>query len=293
MSNFQAAKLKDYLTSYLFILPALLFLFIFSVLPIAYLIYLSFHEYSLPEPPEFIGLQNYSDMLDDKLFFKSIFNTLEYTFGSMIIGLGSALCIAVLLHRKLRGLRFFKTFYFLPTVTSEVITAMIFLWIFDNNLGIMNYSLKEIGVASPPAWLLDPFWAMTILILIGAWRGAAYNTPIFLAALSSVSDTYYEAAKIDGANKWQQFWNISIPSIMPVLVYCMVMAFIGSFQVVAVVDLLTNGGPMDSTMVAIKHVWQQAFEFNHVGYGATLAFVLFPLLFLFTWLQMKLSARKE
>jgi ABC-type sugar transport system permease subunit len=286
-------KWKDYATSYLFIIPALSFLFVFSLLPIIYLIWLSFYEYRLPDPPEFVGLRNYSDMVQDKLFFKSIFNTLKYTIGSMAVGLASALCIAVLLHRKLRGLRFFKVLYFLPTVTSEVITAMIFLWIFDNNLGIVNYVLKAIGVQSPPAWLLNPFWAMTILILIGAWRGAAYNTPIFLAGLNAVPESYYEAADIDGANGWQKFWHISIPSIIPVMVYCMVMSFIGSFQVVAVVDLLTNGGPLDSTMVAIKHIWQQAFEFNNVGYGSTLALVLFPLLFIFTWLQLKLSAGKE
>ncbi|WP_221567216.1 carbohydrate ABC transporter permease [Alkalihalobacillus sp. TS-13] len=286
-------KLKDYTSSYLFVLPALSFLTMFSIIPIIYLIWLSFYSYSLPSPPEFTGLGNYTQMLKDKLFIKSIGNTLVYTAGSMVIGLSGAIAVAVLLNRKLKGIRLFKVFYFLPTITSEVITAMIFLWVFDNNLGILNYILKVAGVENPPAWLLQPGTAMLILILIGAWRGTAYNIPIFLAALQAVPQSLYEAARIDGANAWKQFWHITLPSIMHILVYCMVMSVIGSFQVVAVVDILTNGGPMDSTMVAIKHIWQQAFEFNYVGYGAALSFVLFPFLLFVTWLQLKLSSGKD
>jgi ABC-type sugar transport system permease subunit len=285
-------KLKDYISSYLFVLPALSFLFVFSILPIIYLVWLSFYNYSLPNQPEFTGFGNFTRMFQDKLFLKSISNTLIYTFGSMTLGLGAALGIAVLLNRKLKGLRVFRVFYFLPTITSEVITAMIFLWVFDNNLGILNYLLRVGGVEKPPAWLLQPTTAMMILILIGAWRGAAYNTPIFLTALQSVPQSYYEAAKLDGANAWKQFLHISLPSIMHILVYTMIMSVIGSFQVVAVVDILTNGGPMDSTMVAIKHIWQQSFEFNYVGYGAALSLVLFPFLLAITWLQLKLSGKE-
>lgn len=286
-------KLKDYIGSYLFVLPALSFLFIFSIAPILYLIWLSFHDYSLPNPAVFTGLKNFSQMLQDKLFIKSLGNTIVYTAGSMFLGLGGAIAVAVLLNRKLRGLRFFKVFYFLPTITSEVITAMIFLWIFDNNLGILNYLLKIAGVETPPAWLLQPTTAMIILILIGAWRGTAYNIPIFLAALQAVPQSLYEAARIDGANSWKQFIHITLPSITHILVYTMVMSVIGSFQVVAVVDILTNGGPMDSTMVVIKHIWQQSFEFNYVGYGAALSLVLFPFLLAVTWLQLKLSSGKD
>ncbi|WP_078378731.1 carbohydrate ABC transporter permease [Sutcliffiella halmapala] len=292
-SNKELHKLKDYIGSYLFVLPALSFLFIFSIAPIIYLVWLSFHDYSLPNPAVFTGLDNFARMIQDKLFIKSIGNTLVYTVGSMFIGLSGAIAVAVLLNRKLKGLRLFKVFYFLPTITSEVITAMIFLWVFDNNLGILNYLLKVAGVVSPPAWLLQPTTAMLILILIGAWRGTAYNIPIFLAALQAVPQSLYEAARIDGANGWKQFIHITLPSITHILVYCMVMSVIGSFQVVAVVDILTNGGPMDSTMVVIKHIWQQSFEFNYVGYGAALSLVLFPLLLGVTWLQLRLSNGKD
>ncbi len=286
-------KWKDYIGSYAFLAPALSFLLAFIVFPIFYLVYLSFQEYQLPNPAHWNGVENYVKLFQDKLFFKSLLNTSIYTLGSMTIGIMAALFMAVLLNRQLKGIRFFKVFYFLPTITSEVITAMIFLWIFDNNLGILNYFLKTWGLESPPAWLLDPFWAMTILILVGAWRGASYNTPIFLAALQGVPKSLYEAADLDGASGWKKFWHISIPSILPIVVYSVVMSIIGSFQVVAIVDVLTNGGPQNSTLVAIKHIWQQAFEFNHVGYGATLSLFLFPILFIITWLQLRLSAGRN
>lgn len=286
-------KWKDYLGSYLFVFPALSLLFTFSFVPIIYLVYLSFHRYRLPESPEFIGLENYARLISDSVFIESIGNTLVYTFSSMIIGLFAALSIAVLLMQAFKGKRFFKVFYFLPAVTSDVISAMIFLWIFDHNLGILNYLLTTIGIAEPPMWLLHPIWAMVILIIVGAWRGASYNIPIFLAALEGVPKALYEAAEIDGANGWYKFWNITIPSIMPISVYCMIMSIIGSFQVVAIVDVLTDGGPQNSTMVAIKYVWQQAFEFNYVGYGATLSLVVLPFLFFVTWLNLKLSSRSE
>ncbi|WP_096185569.1 carbohydrate ABC transporter permease [Evansella halocellulosilytica] len=284
---------KDYLGSYMFVFPALSLLFTFSFVPIIYLVFLSFHRYRLPDSPQFIGLDNYSRLMSDGMFWKSIGNTMIYTLGSMLLGLFAALLIAVLLNRAFRGRRFYKVFYFLPAVTSDVVSAMIFLWIFDHNLGIMNYILTTIGFSSPPNWLLDPFWAMMILIFVGAWRGASYNIPIFLAGLEGVPKSYYEAAEIDGANGWHKFWRITIPTIMPISVYCMVMSIIGSFQVVAIVDVLTDGGPRNSTLVAIKYVWQQSFEFNYVGYGATLSLFIFPFLLFVTWLNLKLSSRSE
>lgn len=286
-------KWKSTFTSYLFILPALSFLVTFALYPIVYLIYLSLFKYRLPNPPVFIGFANYARVLQDGLFWKSMMNTAIYTVGSSALGLTFALAIAVFLNRQFKGRRFFKVLYFLPTVTSEVITAMIFMWIFNNDLGILNYLLKSSGVSNPPAWLLQPGFAMGIIILVGAWRGVSYNIPIYLAALESLPKSISEAAEIDGANGWQRFVHITIPSITPTIVYTVVMAIIGSFQVVAIVDVLTNGGPRDTTLVAIKYIWQQAFEFNKLGYGATLSLFIFPILFGITYLQLKLSEGRD
>lgn len=286
-------KWKDHLTSYLFLVPALSFLFVFILIPIVYLFYLSFHRYRLPDEPKFIGLENYVRLFHDEVFLKSIVNTIIYTLSSVTLGVFFALVVAYILNRSFRGKKFFKVFYFLPTVTSEVIIAMIFFWLFDHNLGVVNYALTALGVPEPPNWLLDPFWAMVILILVGTWRGISYNIPILLSALEGVSKSLYEAADLDGATTIQKFFKVSIPSVKPMLLYSVVMGIIGSFQVVAIVDVLTDGGPKNSTLVSLKYIWQQSFEFNYVGYGATLSFALLPILIFITWLSFKISSRGE
>jgi len=286
-------KWKDNFTSYLFLVPALSFLFIFMLVPIFYVFYLSFHRYRLPEKPIFIGFNNYIRMFQDDVFLKSIINTIIYTISSVTLGVFLALIVAYLLNRRFRGKKFFKVFYFLPTVTSEVIIAMIFFWMFDHNMGIINYLLPKIGILDPPSWLLDPFWAMAVLILVGAWRGVSYNIPILLSALENVPLSLYEAADLDGANAFQKFKNISIPCVKPMILYSVVMGVIGSFQVVAIVDVLTDGGPKNSTLVSLKYIWQQSFEFNYIGYGATLSFALLPILIFITWLSFKISRRGE
>lgn len=285
-------KYKDHLTSFLFVMPAMTFLITFALIPIIYLVYLSFFKYQIPNPAEFVGFKNYIRAFSDGLFWKSLMNTLVYTVGSSTIGLSGALAMAVFLNRQFKGKRFYKVMYFLPTVTSEVITAMIFVWIFDGQLGILNYFLRVMGNTDPPQWLLTTPWAMGVVMLVGAWRGISYNTPIYLAALEGIPKSLYEAADIDGANGWQKFWNISIPGIIHTLVYTIVMAVIGSFQVVAIVDVLTNGGPLDSTLVSIKYIWRQAFEYNNVGYGATLSLLIVPFLLVFTIMQLKISKRR-
>lgn len=276
---------------YLFVAPALLFLLVFVVIPTIYLAYLSLHTYVMPRPMEWAGLKNFTRMAQDKLFLKSLFNTARYSAGSMALGLSAALGMAVLLNRELKGIKVYRVLFFLPTVVSEVITALIFLWMMDLELGLFNHVLRSLGRPAIP-WLMEANWAMFSVILLGAWRGASYNTPIFLAALRSIPKDLYEAAEIDGATGWRKFWHISLPMIMPVAVYCMVMASIGSFQVIGIIDVLTDGGPHDSTYVALKYIWKQGFEFNNMGYAAALSFTIFPILLLITWLQMKLAPER-
>jgi multiple sugar transport system permease protein len=276
---------------YLFIAPALLSLIAFIVIPAVYLAYLSLQEYVMPKPMTFIGFDNFTRIAQDKLFFKSLFNTGRYTLGSMVLGLSAALGMAVLLNRELKGMRVYRVMYFLPTVVSEVITALIFLWMLDSELGLFNHLLRKWGY-TPVPWLMTEKWAMFSVILLGSWRGASYNTPIFLAALRSIPKDLYEAADIDGAHGWAKFRHISVPMIMPIVVYCMVMAAIGSFQVIGIIDVMTDGGPNNSTYVTLKYIWRQAFEFNNMGYAAALSFTVFPILLCVTWLQMKLAPER-
>lgn len=276
---------------YLFIAPALLFLFVFMVIPTFYLVFLSLHEYVMPRPMVFTGFANFVRLAHDKLFIKSLYNTAVYGAGSIALGLSAALGMAVLLNRDLKGIKLFRVLFFLPTIVSDIITALIFLWLLDSQLGLFNHILRSWG-RPPVPWLMKEGLAMFSVILLGAWRGASYNTPIFLAALRNVPKELYEAAEIDGANPWRKFWNISVPMIMPTSVYCMVMSLIGAFQVIGIIDVLTDGGPNDSTYVALKYIWKQAFEFNNMGYAAALSLSVFPILLFITWLQLRLSRER-
>jgi ABC-type sugar transport system permease subunit len=273
---------------YLFVGPALLVLMVTSILPIAYVVWLSFQKQIGVGDFKFGGFANYEKLIHDSLFFKSILNTLEYTVGSAALGLSAALVLAAFLHRNVKGTTLFRIVFFLPSVTSEVVTAMMFLWLLDPNFGLMNYLTEQAGLGRIN-WLIDPKLAMLSVIVVGAWRGASYNTPLFLSAIQNIPKELYEAASIDGAKPVQQFFRITLPSIVPILSYTIIMAFIGSFQMVAIVDILTNGGPLDSTMVSLKYIWRQGFEFNNLSYAATLSLGLLPILFIITWIQMRIN----
>jgi multiple sugar transport system permease protein len=278
-------------TGYYYIGPAMVVLLVTSIIPIFYVLWLSFQNYNLSGPSQFIGFQNYSELLRDSAFLKSVSVTLLYTIGSSIIGLCAAILLAVLLNQNLKGSKLFRILFFIPSVTSEVVTAMMFLWLLDYNFGLFNYITESIGLGKIQ-WLLDSKLAMLSIILVGAWRGASYNTPLFLSAIENISKDLYEASSLDGAKPYQQFFRITLPMIRPIASYTMVMAFIGSFQMIALVDILTNGGPMDSTTVTLKYIWRQAFEYNNLGYASTISLALLPILFVVTWLQMKVSDKE-
>ncbi|REK65051.1 MAG: lactose ABC transporter permease [Cohnella sp.] len=285
------AKRRNRWQGYLFVGPALLVLMVTSIIPIIYVVWMSFHRETPSGESSFAGLSNFRQLFHDTLFFKSIGNTLVYTFASAALGLSAALVLAALLSRNVKGSKWFQILFFLPSVTSEVVTAMMFLWLLDYNFGLFNYVAEKTGFERVQ-WLLDPELAMLSVVLVGAWRGASYNTPIFLSAIQNIPGDLYEAASIDGAHAVQKFFRITVPMIVPILSYTIIMAFIGSFQMVAIVDILTNGGPLDSTMVTLKYIWRQGFEFNNLNYAATLSLGLLPILFLITWIQMKFSDRR-
>lgn len=285
-------SLRKYGSGYLFVLPAMVLLTVFVIAPLMYAVYLSFFRYQIPKEPVFVGLSNYREMLTDALFWKSLKNTIVYTIGSLVLGLVGALLVAALLNNRLRGIRLFRVAYFFPSMTSTAVAAMIFLWLLDYQLGIFNYLFSLVGWNRVP-WVIHPTWAMTSIILVGAWRGVSYNAPIYLAAMQSVPEAYYEAASIDGATSVQRFLFITLPSIAPVLVLTIIMAVIGSFQVIAVVDILTNGGPFNSTLVSVKYIFDLAFRYNRLGYACTVSIAIFVILLFFTYQQMRGSFAAE
>lgn len=251
-----------------------------------YAIWISLFDYGITGSNAFVGAANYVAALQDPLFWKSMGITSTYAVGSAALGLAGALGLALLVTQKLPFMGWFRVLYFVPSVGSVVALGTIWAWLLDYNLGLINYGLRLIGVAPVP-WLLDGRWALVALVLIGSWGGASYNLPIYAAGLESVSHELYEAAELDGAGAARRFWHITLPGIAPITRYTVIMAIIGSFQVLGLIDVLTGGGPLDATLVTIKYIWQQGWYFLHLGYASAISTVMLVFLFVVTWQQLR------
>lgn len=272
--------------AYLFVAPALLVLGLFTLAPMLVALALSFTSWNIVGPVKFVGLKNYALLLADPTFAHGLWNTLVYATGSVSLGVIGALMLAVALDQKVPGIGAFRALLFLPALMSEVISAMVFQWLYNEQYGLFNYILSVVGLGPVP-WLTSTTWAMAAVVIMGAWVGAAYNAPILLTGLQSISPSLYEAARIDGASKWQEFRHVTLPLLRPFTLYVMVMALIGSFQVFGRIFVLTGGGPVDATMPAVQYIYRVAFTFNQVGYASALSVAMFLLLMALTWIQMK------
>lgn len=281
-----------HLPAYLFVAPALTILGVFVLLPMATAIVLSFTSWNIVNPLKWVGLKNYALMLADPTFAHGLWNTLVYTVGSGTAGIVGALALAVLMDQKVPGMGAFRALLFLPALMSEVISAMVFQWLYNQDSGLINYLLTLVGLPKVP-WLTSPSFAMAAVVIMGAWVGAAYNAPILLTGLQSISPSLYESAEIDGASRWQTFWSITLPLLKPFTLYVLVMALIGSFQVFGRIFVLTGGGPVDSTLVAVQYIYRVAFTFNQIGYASALSVGLFGLIMALTYIQMKWFKKED
>jgi ABC-type sugar transport system permease subunit len=281
-----SARLRRQLSAYAFVGPALLLLTVFVLVPMIYALWVSLFDYGVTGSNEFTGLVNYLQALRDQLFWKSLGITSVYAAGSAALGLAWALALAVLVTQRLPFMGWFRVLYFIPTVGSIVAVATIWLWMLDYNLGLINYWLSLLHLGKLP-FLQDARWALGSVIFIGAWTGASYNLPIFAAGLESVSRELYEAAQLDGARAWQRFRHIALPSIAPITRYTVIMAIIGSFQVLGLIDVLTNGGPENGTLFTIKYIWEQGWDFLHLGYASAISMFMLLFLFVVTWQQLR------
>jgi len=280
------AHVQPHLEAYAFVGPALLVLAIFVLLPMVYALWVSLFDYGIGGSNEFTGLANYLQALRDQLFWKSMGVTSIYAVGSATLGLAWALGLAVMVTRRLPFMGWFRVVYFVPSVGSIVAVATVWLWLLDYNLGLVNYWLSLLHVGRLP-FLQDPRWALGSLIFIGAWIGSSYNLPIFAASIESVSREQLEAAELDGAGAWQRFRHVTLPAIAPISRYAVIMAIIGSFQVLGLIDVLTSGGPENGTLVTIKYIWQQGWDFLHLGYASALSLFMLVFLLVVTWQQLR------
>jgi len=267
-----------------FLLPSLIGMTVFVILPILASLGLSFTKWDLIGDIEWVGLSNYVKVLKDKNIHAALWHTLQFITGYlptvMIISLG----LAMLLNQKLRGVVFFRALYFIPVITSWVAVSMIWKWLLNPEFGIINYLLSLVGIQGP-GWLFDADWAMIGIILTSVWKDIGFVTVIYLAGLQEIPDHLYEAAQIDGVNAWQKFRHITWPMLSSTTFFVVTISLINSFQVFDQVWVMTEGGPAGATSVMIEQVYRNAFGYYKMGYASAISWVLFICIFVFTFLQ--------
>jgi len=259
----------------LFASPWLVGFAVFIAYPIAASLYYSFCSYDAIRPAHWVGLQNYQRLFaEDDLFWKSLGNTLYFVVFGLPIGLAASLGIALLLNQKLKGMAFYRTLYYLPSITPIVATSILWMWLLNPEMGLVNVALMKVGIAHPPAWLSDPAWSKPALILMGLW-GVGGGMVIYLAALQDVPEQLYEAASLDGAGRLAQFRHVTLPMLSPVILFNMIIGLIGTFQYFTQAYIMTNGGPEDSTTFYALHLFNRAFLDFKMGYASAMAWILF------------------
>ena len=277
---------KDSFAGLVFILPALLGTFIFIIIPVFFSFGLSFTHWDLLNNISYVGIQNYKELLSDSTFFKILLNTIVFALSTSILGVILPLILASILNSKIRGSEFFKTAYFLPFITPMVVIGIVWQWIFDPNIGLLNtYLHLHIN------WLYDTNFAMPAIIIVSVWKLIGYNMIIFLSGLSGVPQNMYEAARIDGASALQIFKNITIPIISPTIFFVVVITTVSSFQVFDLIYMMTQGGPLNSTNVLVYTIYQNAFEFFNIGKASAIAYVLFVIILVLTLIQWNLRKK--
>ena len=271
---------KPNIAGILFILPAIVGTFIFIVIPTIASFALSFADWDLLNEIKYVGLQNYYEIFTDKVFVKILINTFVYSISVTAFGVIIPLVLACILNSKIWFKDFYKTAYFIPFVTPMIVSAIVWEWIFDPNIGCLNQFLHlHIN------WLYDTNFAMPALIIVSVWKLIGYNMIIFLAGLTGINSELLEASKIDGANDIQTFTKITIPLLSPTIFFVVIITAISSFQVFDLIYLMTQGGPLDSTNVIVYAIYKNAFEYFRIGKASALAYVLFVIIFILTSLQ--------
>jgi len=277
-----------------FIAPALMVLGVFFFLPVLGALVMSLTDFDLYALGDwsnlrFIGLENYGELLREPLFWKALGNTLYFVAVGVPLSLGASLAAALLVNSPLARWRsVFRTVYFAPVVTTLVAVAIVWRYIFHTRYGFLNYALAGLGL-DPIDWMGDPHWAMPAIIMLAVWKNFGYNMIILLAALQSIPVDLYEAARIDGASAWQRFRHITLPGLRPVLVLVGILTMTGYFQLFAEPYVMTQGGPLQSTVSVLYFMYEEGFKWWNLGRASAVAFLLFVLMFAVTLLQLRLG----
>jgi multiple sugar transport system permease protein len=280
---------REAIEALLFLSPWIVGFVLFTGGPIVYSLVLSFYRWDLMRPAQFVGLANYRQMPHDPLLAKALGNTIVYAAMSIPSSVCVALGMALLLDQNVRGLRVFRTIFYLPTLTQGVATYALWAVVFDPDTGPLNRFLRHF-LANPPKWLLDPAWAKPALVLMSLWSVGGMML-IFLAGLQDIPRQLYEAAEIDGAGPIGRFAHVTLPMLSPTLFFNLIISTIGAFQVFTAAFVLTEGGPSHATLFYVYHLFNRAFVNFNMGYASALAWLLFAIVLLLTVVQIKLGKR--
>jgi len=273
----------------LFTMPWIIGMCLFTLYPTIMSVYYSFTDYSLLNAPAPVGLQNYKDLFVDEVFLKTLSNTWIYAAMALPFGMIVSLFLAILLNQGIIARPLFRTIFFLPSLVPLVALAILWNWLFRTNDGAINALLEMVGVTGPD-WLGSTLWAKPALVITGLW-GCGQAVVIYLAGLQEVPRDFYDAARVDGANWYQQIRHITLPLISPVIYFNLIMGCIGTLQIFAVPFIMTNGGPLRSTLFYSMYLFQQAFRYLNMGYACAMAVILFFMIAALTWVAHMISRK--
>lgn len=285
---------REAAAGYVFITPWLIGFLLLTIGPMLASLYFSFTQYNIIDAPRWVGIDNYTRLFQDPIFWQSLKVTLYFAVLSLPSGLILSFMLAVLLNQDIPGVRLWRTLYFLPSVLSGVAVTLLWILLFNPQLGMVNQVLERFGIKGP-GWLADPDWALPSLVIMGLW-GVGQNMIIYLAGLQSVPSDLYDAAKVDGAGSWHRFRYVTIPMMTPVLFYNLVLGLIGTFsyftQAYIASSAVNNdiGGPVRSTLFYNLYLYLNAFKYNEMGYASAMAWVLFVIVLFLTLLVFRSSS---
>lgn len=281
---------RETLVAYSFLTPALILLGTFLVIPALMAIYYAFTDYYLltPDQRQFVGLQNFIEIFKDPIFLQSLKNIALFVVFVIPIQVGAALGLALLINKPRKGNIFFKVAYFSPVVLSLVVISVLWLYLLNPSEGLINSLIANVGI-DPQPFLSSPKQAMLTIVFVSAWQGAGYQMLIFLAGLQNIPATVYEAGKIDGVNKWQNFFHITLPLLKPTSVLIMITTLISAFKLIIQPMVMTQGGPMNSTMTPVYYIYQTGFSDRMIGYASAMTVVFGIIIGIVTLLQSRLT----
>ncbi|MBP7239705.1 MAG: sugar ABC transporter permease [Saprospiraceae bacterium] len=280
------------ISSYLLISPYLLHVLVFVLFPVGFSLFLSFHEWNIIGPMNYVGTANYEKLFQDQYFIKSLRNTLVFLMIHIPLQIIIALGLAVILNEKLWFRAFFRGAFFMPVVVSGVVVTILWQQLYGFEMGSINTFLMWLGF-DKVGWLIDPVWAMPSIAIMATWKNVGLYVILFLVGLQSVPKSLYEASELEGATRWQQFWHITLPVINPTVIMVMILSTIGGFSLFIEPYVMTGGGPLNSTLSSVLYIYKQGFFYYHMGYAATLGLILALIILTVVFIQRLVIEKKQ